>query len=674
MIERRVTVGQGLVGNVVTTATARLVRAAEQETPIQAEYATVYSTPPRSLMLVPLIAFDEVIGVLEVIDKVDGVFDEQDLATLTSLAGSAAITLENARLFEQTSRRVTELGTLLDASAAVTSTLDFGDILQRIARRLSVALQVQRVVIADWHRHTNTLIALAEVVNAYWPPESGPLRQAAEMPVAVSVVRSGHTIFPHLGNYSTRNETQVERNPSGLMAVAGFPLRMQQHVVGVLMTYGENPHKGLSQPQAQAVGEVLAQWQNIVSAYDPDDWASRPNLTDLCQRILHTADVHWCSVFAWQAEGERFQLLREMGHALWLERSEHAWAIEQYPSLRQVLEHADPLVLRPHTLEHDPHTQAYLRNVGGYACLVAPLLIRGEASGLVQLIDTEQEGRDFDRAEISLCQGIANVVGNAMENAQLYTAQEQRASALEAAYKELQEADQLKDDLLQNLSHELRTPLTHILGYLRLMLDGAFGTLSAEQRQTLELVTGKAEHLARLVKDIVSVQDTKAYNLVPKPVALDRVIGHAVRTMTAKARSKNIRIVHRLPAELPPAYIDPVRMGEVFEELLENAIKFSPSDTQIEVVLEDPGGLMLHTRVCDQGIGIPPEEHEKIFWRFYQVDGSTTRRYGGTGLGLAIVHQVVEGHNGRIWVESTPGAGSCFHLTLPKAEAATDTV
>ncbi len=671
LAERLVTVGQGAVGAVAATGGARLVERVAQDAQVRAEYeAAGPEGAPLSLVLVPLIAFDEVIGVLEVVDKVEGVFDAQDLATLESLAGSAAVSLENMRLFEQTRRRVNELSTLLDASAAVTSTLDFGDILRRIARRLSVALQVQRVVIADWHKRTNALVALAEVVNAYWPPESGPLRSLDEMPVAASVARSGHTIFPRLGHYAATSEVRTERNPSGLVAVAGFPLRMGERVVGVLMLYGEDPHAALSQPQAQIVAEVVAQWQNVVAEYDSDDWASRPNLTDLCQRLLHATDVHWCSVFAWQPEAEQFRLLREMGHALWLARSEQVWAIDQHPSLRRVLERAEPSVLHPDALAHDPHTQHYLRRVGGYVCLAAPLLIRGEASGLVQLIDTEHEGREFDRAEISLCQGIANVVGNAMENAQLYTAQEQRASALEAAYKELQEADQLKDDLLQNLSHELRTPLTHILGYLRLMLDGAFGPLSAEQRQTLELVTGKAEHLARLVKDIVSVQETKAYNLIPKPARLDRIIGGAVRTMSAKARAKNIRIVPRVPSELPPAYVDPVRMGEVFEELLENAIKFSPSDSQIEIVLEDPGGLMLHARVCDQGIGIPPEEHEKIFWRFYQVDGSTTRRYGGTGLGLAIVRQVVEGHNGRVWVESTAGSGSCFHLTLPKAEAA----
>jgi signal transduction histidine kinase len=231
----------------------------------------------------------------------------------------------------------------------------------------------------------------------------------------------------------------------------------------------------------------------------------------------------------------------------------------------------------------------------------------------------------------------------------------------------LQEADQIKEDLLQNLSHEFQTPLTHILGYLRLLLDGQFGAPVGEQIQILEMVTGKAQHLADLVRDIVRVQESDVKNLLIKPIHLDRVIALAVRSTAPHAQAKGIRIVPRIPPNLPPAYADPARVGEVFEELIENAIKFSPGPTQVEIILEDPGGIMLHASVRDFGIGIPHEEHERIFRRFYQVDRGTARRFGGTGLGLAIVRQVIEGHNGRVWVESEPGKGSCFHLTLPKA-------
>lgn len=668
---RQVTLGQGIAGTVAETGQSQCVPDLENHAAAQEEYAAAYQTEFRSVMAVPLIAFDEVVGVVEVLNKTSGAFDDQDLAIVESLAVSAAITIENTRLFDQTRRRVTELSTLLDASAAVTSTLDFGDVLERIARRLSLALHVQRVVIATWHRPSNRLVTLSEVANAYWSPEQGPIRRPDNLPLTYRAVKSKHAITPH---HTPQNAEQPisERNPSGLHGVGSFPLQLQGQVVGAVALYSESPQTGITADQADTVIEVVTAWQNVIESYDPTDWISRPNLTDLGQRLSQASRARWATILLWDETRHEFRVLREIGYALWVERSNQIWAVDRHPTLGHVLETGNPVIVHTAEMADDPVEQTYLQNVGGTSCLIAPLFIRGEAGGLVKLIDTEHEQREFDNAEISLCQAIANVVGNAMENAQLYTAQEQRASALEAAYKELQEADQMKDDLLQNLSHELRTPLTHILGYLRLLLDRAFGDLAPEQQQTLELVASKAEHLAELVQDIVSVQESEAHNLMPKPIHLDRVVALAVRAVAVKAKAQGIRIIPHIPANLPLVYADPVRLGEVFEELLENAIKFSPSAAQIEISVDDPGGLMLRVSVRDYGIGIAPEDQEKIFRRFYQVESGTTRRFGGTGLGLTIVQQVIEGHNGRVWVESVPGEGACFHLTLPKATTIVD--
>jgi signal transduction histidine kinase len=201
------------------------------------------------------------------------------------------------------------------------------------------------------------------------------------------------------------------------------------------------------------------------------------------------------------------------------------------------------------------------------------------------------------------------------------------------------------------------------------MADGAFGTLNAQQVETLELVMTKSSQLADLINDIVSVQESETRNLLPRSIHLERIVALAVRSSADRAQAKDIQIVARIPSGLPLVFADPVRIEEVFKELLENAIKFSPPSTQIEITLEDTGGMVIQACVRDHGIGIAPEEHEKIFRRFYQVDSGTTRRFGGTGLGLTIVRKVIEGHNGRVWLESTPGQGSSFYLALPKASA-----
>jgi PAS domain S-box-containing protein len=659
--KRVVTLDEGLVGWVASTAKSQLVKDVSQHEVVQTQYPAIYGVEPRSVIAVPLIAFDEVTGVLEVVNKTSGIFDEQDLGMLESMAGSAAIVIENARLFDETRRRVTELSTLLDASAAVTSTLDFGDILERIAHQLSLALHVERVLIMNWHRHSNTFETLAEVVNAYWPPGAGPVCSPEELPLIRAVLKSGNAM-----RIANPGQDSGGKLPSGLKVSAAFPIILDGRITGAVALYRETLESALPPARIEAVTDVVARWQTAIQQTQ-DGWWMRANLTDLCQRVLQASGFRWCNMLYWDPTNGAFRVLREIGRALWLSGTEPVWDAKQYPSMMRVLDQGEALTFQRDDLDHDPGEQTYLQRIGGNTCLVAPLLIRGESNGLVKLIDSKPERRVFDNAELSLCQGIANVVGNAMENAQLYTVQEQRASALEAAYKELQEADRLKDDLLQNLSHELRTPLTHILGYLRLMEEGAFGALNEQQIETLELVTTKAQQLTELINDIVSVQESEAHNLMPKPIHLERVVALAVRTSAPRAETKEIQIAARIPANLPPVYGDPVRLQEVFEELLENAIKFSPRATQIEIIIDDPGGLMIQACVRDHGIGIAPEQHEKIFRRFYQVDSGTTRHFGGTGLGLTIVRKVIEGHNGRVWVESEPGQGSCFYLTLPKA-------
>jgi len=659
----------GLAGWVAAQGQSQLANDLSRGDPVWERYAPIYGEDLHAVIAVPLVAFDEVIGVLEVANKVTGDFDDEDLETLESLAGAVAITLENARLFDQMRRRMTELSTLLDSSAAVSSTLELDAILELVARQLILALNVERVVIADWNRQSNRLETLAEVVNTFWLPGDGPLRPIEHLPLTCSVFESGTLMLTQDVAVDGMSAALEEHTPSGLRTIAGFPITMNGQVAGVVALHSETPDAYLSTLKADMVQDVIADWQADFGAEGDHAWLERAALTDLCQRVLQTAGVRWCTVSHWDHQRNEIRVVREIGWALWLEQAGPHWEVEHYPTLARVLEIGAPVTMQHNALADDPREQHYLGAVGGRTCLAIPLLIRGEPSGVVKLVDTKPERRAFDGAEVSLCQGIGHVVGNAMENAQLYAMQGQRASALEAAYTELQEADRIKEEMLQNLSHELRTPLTHILGYLRLLKDQAFGPLNAEQEEALDLMLRKAQELTELVENIMTAQDTRSVELDLRPIHLSRVVELAIRTRAAQAEAQQIALSPRIPPNLPQAFADPIRLGEVLDELLENAIKFSPPESEIEISIADPGGLMLQLSVCDHGIGIPPGEHERIFRRFYQVDSGTTRRYGGAGLGLFIVRQITEAHNGRVWVESEPGQGSCFHLTLPKAIA-----
>jgi len=131
-----------------------------------------------------------------------------------------------------------------------------------------------------------------------------------------------------------------------------------------------------------------------------------------------------------------------------------------------------------------------------------------------------------------------------------------------------------------------------------------------------------------------------------------------------------LTLVENLPEDLPPVAGDEGWLLQVFDNLLGNAIKFSPNGGQITVTVEDAGP-MERVSIADQGIGIPKDQQERIFERFYQVDGSARRRFGGVGLGLAIVKRIVETHGGKVWVESEEGKGSTFYFTIPKYQDGT---
>jgi signal transduction histidine kinase len=315
-------------------------------------------------------------------------------------------------------------------------------------------------------------------------------------------------------------------------------------------------------------------------------------------------------------------------------------------------------------LANDPAEVQWIAYRGGGACLIVPLIERGNAVGVVKLID--QGERLFDEGEVRLAQGIANVVSNAMENARLYQSLDSRARALESAYHELQQADQAKDEFIQNVSHELRTPLISVLGYSGLMAEEEFGPITVEQREALNSIVQKAQKLADIVEDIVSVQASETRTFDRKPVELSAIIKTVLEKNAQRANELGLHFETRLPQNETSVLADSKAIGDAFEKLIDNAIKFGSNGEKIEVHVHDTDGPMVQVIVRDYGIGIDPSEHQKIFQRFYQVDGGATRRYPGTGLGLAIAKGIIEGHGGRIGVKSKTAEGAAFAFTLPK--------
>ena len=655
----RVPIGVGITGWVASEAKAQLVPHIKSDPRFQKGLDAHELTNARSIIVLPLITGEMVIGILHVVNKKDGVFDVRDLSILESLSSAAAVAIQNANLFDQTQRRLTELSTLLEASAAVASTLELEEILEHITRRLLTALEVQRVIVATTEEQGDRLNVLAELVDAKWDIHSALPLALDHAPVKQLTVERNLITISTIEHDDLTYHERKEMETRGLGAVLNIPLRWKERVIGLVSLYHHNKDYKFDTIQQTVAADTIAEWARSLDA----PWRK---IGDLCYDLLTVTKLHWCTIYRWDRNEDCLFMMRETGSLFSASGTDRLWPLDQYATMNHVISTGDSQLLWTDEIANDVNEKADLNFMGAGSCLIVPLVVRGKTAGLVKLMTSQQ--RLFDSGELSLCQGIANSVGNALENASLYLSLEQRARAVEAAYRELESADQLKDNLLQNLSHEISTPLMHILGYISLLRDGEFGDVSPEQKETLQLVVTKADHIAEIVRDMVAAYATRSGELNLKRVKLEQIAALQVRSLRVKANAANIKIVPKIENNLPRVYVDQALLGQVFEGLLDNALKFSHSGSEIEVIIRDPGGPMIEACIKDHGIGIPEEEHEKIFMRFYQVHQGTARSYEGTGLGLSIVYDVIDSHGGKVWLESAEDKGTAIYFTVPKAK------
>jgi len=223
--------------------------------------------------------------------------------------------------------------------------------------------------------------------------------------------------------------------------------------------------------------------------------------------------------------------------------------------------------------------------------------------------------------------------------------------------------DEMKSQLLSTVSHELRTPLASIKGFASTLLRDDVQWEPAAQREFLQIIDQEADRLSELIANLLAMSRLEAgvLRMDFERVALPPLVEQVLAEMQPRVRGHTLSA--DVPADLPEVWADERRVRQVLHNLIENALKYSGSgEVAVRARRE---GEVVHLSVSDQGIGIRADQLERIFERFYQVDGAATRRAGGVGLGLSICKGIVEAHGGRIWVESTPGAGSTFHFTLP---------
>lgn len=302
--------------------------------------------------------------------------------------------------------------------------------------------------------------------------------------------------------------------------------------------------------------------------------------------------------------------------------------------------------------------------------LVVPLRApAGETSGFLELRRTAA-GQPPGRAEIRQLEFLARQAVTAIESAEVYDRLARNNAELSLASEQLDSLADMKANFVANVSHELRTPLTSISAYTELLQQNLASMSRESLDEFLKVIHAESAKLTGVINDILELGQMENGRPALNPAETD--VGALVRRLEEGWRSRaaecGLELQVRTPAAPIPMPVDPVLLQQLLTHLLANACKFTPEGGRVTVGLEESGTAVRLT-VQDTGIGIPADKLGAIFDKFYQVDGSATRRHNGQGVGLAICHEIVTHHDGRIWAENAEGGGARFTVLLPRRTA-----
>jgi signal transduction histidine kinase len=301
-------------------------------------------------------------------------------------------------------------------------------------------------------------------------------------------------------------------------------------------------------------------------------------------------------------------------------------------------------------------------NDDSHSQLTLPLLNQDEQIGVIAIESDRFDA--FDPYMMETAVRITNHAAVSIANAILY--------------QQVKAANEAKSEFVSMVSHELKTPMTSMQGYTDLMLSGMTGDLTKQQSRFLEKIMANLSRMQRQIRDLTDISriETGRLMMVREPTDFANVISETLQTVQGPCDNKEIQLHLDLPSTLPPVMADKERLVQVLTNLISNACKYSPPQTEVTLTLqsarmegpngEDPAAMVVCS-VEDQGYGISAADQEKLFTKFFRADDPNIRKAPGTGLGLSITKGIVELHNGRIWVESEVGRGATFHFAIPQA-------
>lgn len=563
---------------------------------------------------------------------------------------------------------------LLEIARSIGGRLDRAEILERVQARIAELLPCDRVLAVRWDADSQAFRFAA----AHGFPEEHLAR----------LLKLEHRPVEALRQQLLAGRSVVINEPVGqpllpitlfsdygVAALAIAPLHARGQMLGALLVANVLRGRRIAAGQVQLLDgigrQVALAWDaaelyrlqredaRVARALASIGEAMISSLTSpvlqerLCKLAMQVLDCESSHTILWRPEEQVYAFVRGEGDPP--ERREALQLLHLPPTdLADVfrrLRREDVVVVTPDGEEASPVVRLLQHYDLGPSVFIA--LRRGEEVVGCQVAHAPAAAPAFSDEQLRIARGIAQLASMALENARLL--------------EETERANRLKSEFVATMSHELRTPLNVVIGYNELLLDGAYGEVTEEQRQPLARADKSARELSDMIDAILDLNrlDRPYVPLNLERVAITSLIDEVIGEDRNLPEKPQVRVLRELDHDLPMLHSDRVKLKMIIKNLFGNAVKFTEKGAITIVARALHPGIEL--RLSDTGIGISPEAQAYVFDPFRQVDGSDTRRYGGLGLGLYIVHRLVDVLGGTVTLDSKLGEGSTFKVWIPLA-------
>ena len=638
----------------------------------------------RAVLAVPLIREGGAYGGIFLFRREPRLFSRDQVALVETFARQAAIAIDNVRLFNETREALDQQTAISEILRVISSSPgDVRPMLNAVAERALKLCDAAESTIVLVEGDALRFAAGFGTTQTLAKDELIPLTRGSATGRAVI----DRELF-HMDDLATAPEDEFPigrelQRRFGHHAILSVPLMREDRAIGAIAlwrmearrfsdkqialvkTFADQAAIAIENvrlfnatkealEQQTAVAEIL----RVISSSPTD---VQPVLDAIAESAAHLCDAAAASMYL--TDGTVLRHLASRGPS-----PDPVISVEVLPINRDSI--SGRALLERRTIEVDdmlaagaeyPLSVEIARRSGHRTVVVVPLFREGKPFGTILL--RRQEVRPFSERELALLRTFGDQAAIALENVRLFREIEDKSRQLEVANKH-------KSEFLANMSHELRTPLNAIIGFSEVLLEKMFGEINAKQQDYLSDIHSSGRHLLALINDILDLSKIEAGRMELEPSDFDvpTALQNAMTLVRERAQRHGIALSLNIDPSVRELRADERKFKQILVNLLSNAVKFTPDGGQVALRAR-PVDRGLEVSVSDTGIGIAPEDQEKVFEEFRQVGGDYKTKQEGTGLGLALARRFVELHRGVITVQSELGKGATFTFTIPGATA-----